>query len=116
MNANNRDGLPPEPGGDALLKKPDVAQWLDVCVGTVDNLRKDGKLPAIKVGSKVRFKRRDVEKYLESEREIANGAEAAVRTGVAEPAGKASRNGTVPSKEPGTASCGGAAQERKPTK
>jgi len=116
MNSNNYDGLPPEPGGDALLKKPDVAQWLDVCVGTVDNLRKDGKLRAIKVGSKVRFIRRDVEGYLESEREIANGDEVAVRSSVAEQAGKASRNGKVTSKEPGTASRGGAAEERKPTK
>jgi excisionase family DNA binding protein len=116
MNPNNHDELPPEPGGDALLKKPDVAQWLDVCVGTVDNLRKDGKLPAIKVGSKVRFKRRDVERYLESEREIANGAEVAVRIGVAQQAGEASRNGRVIRKELGTASRSGAAQERKPTK
>ena len=98
------------------MDKLDVAQYLNVSVGTVDNLRTQGKLGAIKVGSKVRFIRRDVEGYLESEREIANGDEVAVRSSVAEQAGKASRNGKVTSKEPGTASRGGAAEERKPTK
>jgi excisionase family DNA binding protein len=72
--ARTDDGRPREPGGDDLLNKLDVAQWLDVSVGTVDNLRRTGKLQAIKVGSKVRFKRRDVESYLESEREDADAA------------------------------------------
>ena len=46
----------------------------------MDNLRKQGKLRAIKVGTKVRFKRSEVERYLESEKENADGAKVPSRT------------------------------------
>jgi excisionase family DNA binding protein len=89
---------------------------LDVSVGTVDNLRKEGKLRAIKVGSKVRFQRGEVERYLESERENVDGAEVAAQDGGAKEGRRASRNGKVTGKEQKTASRDGAAEERKPAK
>jgi len=116
MNVKTHVGQPPEPAGDGLLNKLDVAQWLDVSVGTVDNLRRRKKLRAIKVGSKVRFKRAEVERYLESEREDVDGAEAAVQDGGAKQGGKASRNVKLTGKEQRAASRDGAAEERKPTK
>jgi excisionase family DNA binding protein len=116
MNAKTHDGQPPELAGNGLLNKLDVAQWLDISVGTVDNLRRKGKLVAIKVGSKVRFKEWEVERYLESERENVDGAEVAVQDGGAKQGGRASRNGKVTGKHQKAASRGGAAEERKPTK
>ena len=116
MNAKTHDGQPSEPAGNGLLNKLDVAQYLDVSVGTVDNLRKKGKLGAIKVGSKVRFKGAEVERYLESERENVASAEGAVQDVGAKQGGKASRNGKMTGKEQKTASRDGAAEERKPTK
>ena len=116
MNAITHDGQPSEPAGKGLLDKLDVAQYLDVSVGTVDNLRTQGKLGAIKVGSKVRFKPAEVERYLESERENVGGADVAVQDGGAKQGGKASRNGKVKGKEQKPASRDGAAEERKSTK
>jgi excisionase family DNA binding protein len=116
MNAKTHDGQPAEPAGNGLLNKLDVAQWLDVSVGTVDNLRREGKLRAIKVGSKVRFKQGEVERYLESERENVDGAEVAAQDGGAKKGRRARRNRKVTGKEQKTASRDGAAEERKPTK
>jgi excisionase family DNA binding protein len=116
MNAITHDGQPSALAGEVLLDKPRVAQYLHVSVGTVDNLRTQGKLGAIKVGSKVRFKPAEVERYLESERENVDGADVPVQDGGAKQGGKASRNGKVKGKDQKPASRGGAAEERKPTK
>ena len=62
-------GRPEDGQGDELLDKLGVAQWLVVSVGTVDVLRRAGKLRAIKVGRKVRFERVEVKRYLNGERE-----------------------------------------------
>jgi excisionase family DNA binding protein len=67
-----QDGHPQKPDGDDLLKKPDVAHWLGVSVGAVDNYRKNG-LRAIKLGGRVLFKRKDVAKFLESRAEDGGG-------------------------------------------
>jgi hypothetical protein len=56
---------PEEPGGDDLLRKPDVAHWLGVSVGAVDNYRKKG-LRSIKLEGRVLFKRKDVASFPES--------------------------------------------------
>lgn len=114
MNARTHDGQPAEPAGNGLLNKLDVAQYLGVSVGTVDNQRRRGKLRAIKVGSKVRFRREDLEIYLESVRENMGGAEDVVQDGGAKQGDKASRNGKMTGKEQQTASRDGAAEERKP--
>jgi len=116
MNAITHDGQPLEPAGNGLLDKLDVAQYLYVSVGTVDNLRKKGKLGAIKVGSKVRFKPAEVERYLESERENMDGADVAVQDGGAKQGGKASRNEKMTGKDQKPAVRDGAAEERKLTK
>ena len=62
-------GHPEDDEDDGLLDKLDVAQWLAVSVGTVDVLRRAGKLRALKVGRKVRFERIEVKRYLKGERE-----------------------------------------------
>ena len=55
------------------MKKPDVAHWLGVSVGAVDNYRKNG-LRAIKLGGRVLFRRKDVARFLESRTEDGKGA------------------------------------------
>ena len=72
-NARAEDGE-----GDELLDKLDVAQWLDVSVGMVDELRRQKKLRAIKVGRKVRFERAEVKRYLDGEQEGGDGGSLAV--------------------------------------
>jgi hypothetical protein len=72
MTMRTHDGRPQEPGEDDLLNKPDVAQWLGVSVGAVDNYRKNG-LRAIKLGGRVLFRRKDVSRFLESRVEVGSG-------------------------------------------
>ena len=67
-------GTPEDGEGDELLDKLGVAQWLVVSVGMVDELRRAKKLRAIKVGSKVRFQRGEVKRYLRAEQEGGDGA------------------------------------------
>ena len=70
----NVGGSPEDGEGDELLDKLGVAQWLVVSVGMVDELRRAKKLHAIKVGSKVRFERAEVKRYLKGEQEGGDGA------------------------------------------
>jgi hypothetical protein len=64
---------PEEPGGNDLLKKPDVAQMLGVSVNTVDNYRKKG-LRSIKLEGRVLFRRKDVARFLETRAEDGKGS------------------------------------------
>ena len=72
-NAGAEDGE-----GDELLDKLYVAQWLGVSVGMLDELRRQKKLRAIKVGRKVRFERAEVKRYLDGEQEGGDGGSLAV--------------------------------------
>ena len=67
-------GGPEDGEGDELFDKPYVAQRLGISVGMVDELRRRGKLHAIKVGRGVRFERAEVKRYLSAEREGGGGA------------------------------------------
>lgn len=44
---------------------PDVAQALGVCDETIRRMARDGRLPCIKVGKKLKFKMAEVVKHLE---------------------------------------------------
>lgn len=52
---------------DELLTTAEVADLLRVTRQTLTRWRKDGKLPAVKIGRLVRFKRSDVEALLTTE-------------------------------------------------
>ena len=47
-----------------MLTRNEVAQMLSVSLRTVDRLRKQGILPAIKVFTSVRFREEDVRKFM----------------------------------------------------
>ncbi len=49
-----------------MMTKQDVAEFLKVSTKTVERLVNAGKLHSYKVQTNVRFKKEDVEKYLES--------------------------------------------------
>ena len=63
MSANNEEGNPRERGADKVLSRADVAHWLGVSVGAVDGYCRAEDLPFRKVGRRVLFRRRDVEKW-----------------------------------------------------
>ena len=73
----NIDG-PDDGDGDELVDKLYVAGCFGISIGMVDQLRRDKKLRAIKIGRKVRFERTELKRYLKSEQEGGDGAGAAV--------------------------------------
>jgi excisionase family DNA binding protein len=70
---------------EELLNKPDVAQWLGVSVGAVDGYRREeeGGLPFVQVGRAVKFRRNDVEAWLE--KRTTNGLNGRVKAGRRKP-------------------------------
>ena len=74
MTKRNNVGRPEDGEGDELLDKLYVAQWLGISVGMVDELRRQRKLRAVKVGKYVRFRRSEVLRYLKSVEEGEAGA------------------------------------------
>ena len=61
------------PGGGALVTKTEVAQLLKVSLRSVTNLMHDGTLPYLPLrGHIVRFRRADVERYLEEHSLVCN--------------------------------------------
>lgn len=55
------NGLP------VLLKVEDVAKFLDVNLDTVRRMTRDGRLPAAKVGRRLKIRREDLMKYVETQ-------------------------------------------------
>lgn len=51
---------------DRLLSREEVAKKLDVSIGTIDNLRKRGKLKCCTVGKSVKFRNSDVVEYIKN--------------------------------------------------
>ena len=47
-----------------ILTRREIAEYFRVTERHVDRLRHDGKLPAFRLGSRVRFRREDVEALL----------------------------------------------------
>lgn len=55
-------------GKDELITIKDVAEFLQIAEKTIYRMAADGKIPAFKVGGSWRFKRREIENWLESQR------------------------------------------------
>lgn len=70
---------------DAFLTTEEVLEYLQVNLRTVYRLIKAGKIPAVRVGRQWRFRKRDVDAWLESQRVRAARGTAPVRTPAATP-------------------------------
>ena len=56
---------------EKLLRKADVVEVLGLSPRTIDQLVKDGQLPAIRLGHRTRrFRAQDIEAYIERHREV----------------------------------------------
>ncbi len=55
-------------GKDELITIKDVAKFLQIAEKTIYRMAADGKIPAFKVGGSWRFKRKEIENWLESQR------------------------------------------------
>lgn len=53
-----------------LLTKKDVAEWLSCSVRSVDTLRVSSGLPYILLGRLVRFRRKDIQEWLDAQHTI----------------------------------------------
>jgi excisionase family DNA binding protein len=51
---------------DRFLTREQVAEKLEISIGTVDNIRKKGKLNGFRVGTLVRFKNSEVLAYMKN--------------------------------------------------
>ena len=63
MKNNDHNGDPRQRGADKVMSRADVDHWLGVSVGAVDGYCRAEDLPFRKVGRRVLFWRRDVEKW-----------------------------------------------------
>lgn len=61
---------------DEILTLPDVARLLRVAEKTVYTLAQNGGLPAFKVGGQWRFKRLDIDRWIEERKQSARPATA----------------------------------------
>jgi excisionase family DNA binding protein len=68
---------------DTFLTTEEVLEYLQVNLRTVYRLIKAGKIPAVRVGRQWRFRKRDIDAWLDSERP--KGSATAAATAVAEP-------------------------------
>lgn len=60
---------------DEILTLPEVAQLLKVAEKTVYSMAQKGQLPAFKVGGKWRFKRVDLDAWIEQQKAAAREGE-----------------------------------------
>ena len=58
-------------GKQSILKTRDLAILLDLSPDVVNDLARRGHLKGFKSGNQWRFRRRDVERYIERERKLA---------------------------------------------
>jgi excisionase family DNA binding protein len=75
---------------ETFLTTEEVLEYLQVNLRTVYRLIKAGKIPAVRVGRQWRFRKRDIDAWLDSQRPR-NGARPAQPTPAARPAGSAAR-------------------------
>lgn len=61
---------------DEILTLPEVAQLLKVAEKTVYSMAQKGLLPAFKVGGQWRFKRADLDQWIEEQKAAARDGEA----------------------------------------
>lgn len=52
---------------DELLKKTEASELLRVSVRKIDQMRKDGELPFLKIGKQVRFRRSTLLEWIENQ-------------------------------------------------
>src|SRR5829696_319370 len=64
---------------DAFLTTEEVLEYLQVNLRTVYRLIKAGKIPAVRVGRQWRFRKRDIDAWLETQRTRSGRAGAAAR-------------------------------------
>ena len=77
---------------ESFLTTEEVLEYLQVNLRTVYRLIKAGKIPAVRVGRQWRFRKRDIDAWLESQRPRGGGARAAA----AAPARQAAASGGRP--------------------
>src|SRR5213596_1565426 len=75
---------------ETFLTTEEVLEYLQVNLRTVYRLIKAGKIPAVRVGRQWRFRKRDIDAWLDSQR-LRGGARAAAAPAAAHPATGASR-------------------------
>jgi len=60
-----------QPMKPVLLTRMQVAEVLNLCERSIFSLDKSGALPSIRIGSAVRYRRSDVEKFAEHDKYVA---------------------------------------------
>jgi excisionase family DNA binding protein len=75
---------------ETFLTTEEVLEYLQVNLRTVYRLIKAGKIPAVRVGRQWRFRKRDIDAWLDSQRPRGNSRAAVVTTDEPEPAGRQS--------------------------
>jgi len=78
------------PTDEVFLTTEEVLEYLQVNLRTVYRLIKAGKIPAVRVGRQWRFRKRDIDAWLDSQR-LRGGARAAAAPAPARPASGATR-------------------------
>ena len=71
---------------EGFLTTEEVLDYLQVNLRTVYRLIKAGKIPAVRVGRQWRFRKRDIDAWLESQRPRATRGVAAAAAAVGDPA------------------------------
>lgn len=66
--------MPLHPTDEVFLTTEEVLEYLQVNLRTVYRLIKAGKIPAVRVGRQWRFRKRDIDAWLDSQRTTAGGA------------------------------------------
>ena len=112
MSENIHEEQPPDPGGEELLTRTEVARRLRIHPSTVDSWREKYGLPAIEKGNKVYFDWADVKAWLKSKPLKARRRKRA-RKGSKKCRGKTGGDGRVSGKELQLAERDGAAEERR---
>jgi excisionase family DNA binding protein len=72
------------PNDEIFLTTEEVLEYLQVNLRTVYRLIKAGKIPAVRVGRQWRFRKRDIDAWLDAQRPRGERAAAAAATAVAE--------------------------------
>ena len=58
-----------------LLTTSEVASWLTMDETTVQRMSRNGELPGVKIGGRYRFRRADLEEWLNNQMKKGNGNE-----------------------------------------
>src|SRR6476646_8603367 len=73
---------------ETFLTTEEVLEYLQVNLRTVYRLIKAGKIPAVRVGRQWRFRKRDIDAWLDSQRPRGSGARSISSVGAAAPAAR----------------------------